>query len=80
MIPHVIKLSKSGSTKGVFVEPIQYAARDDPDSKAQGLSPIPEEDMGCVNIDFDLDTEEQSAGLKENTPHANSAKRPSFTS
>ena len=63
MIPHVIKLSKSGSTKGVFVEPIQYAARDDLDSKAKGLSPIPEEDMGCVNIDFDLDTEEQRLWL-----------------
>ncbi len=63
MIPHVIKLSKSGSTKGVFVEPIQYAARDDLDSKAKGLAPIPEEDMGCVNIDFDLDTEEQRLWL-----------------
>ena len=63
MIPHVIKLSKSGSTKGVFVEPIQYAARDDLDSKAKGLAPIPNEDMGCVNIDFDLDTEEQRLWL-----------------
>lgn len=65
MIPHVIKLSKSGSTKGVFVEPIQYAARDDLDSKAQGLAPVPEEDMGCVNIDFDLDTEEQRLWLAQ---------------
>ena len=59
MIPHVIKIRKQGPTKGVFVEPVQYAARDDLESKAKGLKPIPLEDMGCVNLDFDLDSEEE---------------------
>ena len=59
MIPHVIKISKAGATKGIFVEPVQYAARDDPESKENGLDPIPLEDLGCVNMDFDLDSEDE---------------------
>ncbi|MHB1691648.1 MAG: relaxase/mobilization nuclease domain-containing protein [Thiomonas sp.] len=56
---------KKGPTKGVFVEPIQYAARDDKDSKAKGIQLIPVEGMGCINIDFDLDTEEERRWLAE---------------
>ncbi len=65
MIPKVISLKKSGPTRGGFSEVVKYIQRDDKESKAKGLDPIPAADMGLVNLYLDLEDKEERKWVAE---------------